>query len=162
MSITLIVNNSPYLYPVTGDEPGWGEGATGWAEEVTDVLNSLLTSDDILQTTFSVNNLVTTDTNIVGLTFNTGTVRAAFVNYSIYRVSDINPSGHAEAGIMTLVYDNSAAALSKWSISVGSISGSAGVTFSITDAGQVQYKSTDIGTTNYVGTMKFNASSLQQ
>lgn len=162
MSITLTVNNTPYDYPSPGDEPGWGEAATGWAEEVTDVLNSLLTTDDILQTAFTVNNNVSTDTNVAGLSFNTGSVRAAFVEYSIYRVSDSTPSGTAEAGLMTLIYDNSAAPGSQWTLTISSVTGNAGVTFTITDAGQIQYQSTDIGSTNYSGLMKFTARALQQ
>lgn len=162
MSKTLTVNNTPYEYPTPGDEPGWGEDATGWAEEVTDVLNSLLGPDDILETTFSVNNDVSTFTNISGLLFNTGSVRAALIEYSIYRISDSNPSGNAESGIMNIVYDNSAASGSQWQLSVGDIVGNSGVVFDITDAGQLQYQSTDIGSLNYSGVMKFKARALQQ
>ena len=162
MAKTLIVNNTSYLYPSPGEDPGWGEEATGWAEEVTDVLSSLLGPDDILETTFNVNNNISVDTNVNGLSFNTGTVRSVNIQYSLYRVSDSTPSGNAESGIISLVYDNSAASGFKWTLTQGGISGNAGVTFTITDAGQVQYKSTDIGSINYSGVMKFKAEALQQ
>jgi len=162
MSTTLIVNNTPFEYPTPGDEPGWGEAATGWAEEVTDVLNSVLGPDDILETTFTVNNSVAVATNVSGLLFNTGTVRAATVEYSVYRISDSNPSGNAESGIMNLIFDNSAAPGFQWTLTIGNIAGNAGINFTITDAGQVQYTSTDIGATNHSGTMHFKARALQQ
>lgn len=162
MSKTLTVNNTPYEYPTPGDEPGWGEDATGWAEEVTDVLNDVLGSDDILETTFTIDNNISTPTNVTGLLFSTATVRAAEIDYSVYRRTDSSTSGNAESGKMTLIYDNDAAPGSKWSLVTYGIAGNAGVNFTITDAGQVQYESTNITGTNYSGTMKFRAKALGQ
>lgn len=158
MSKTLTINNVPYQYPTSGDEPGWGGDATGWAEGVTEVVNNLLGPDDILQTTFNIANNQTTFADITGLAFNSGTVRSAKVEYAIFRISDLNPSGNTETGTMDLVYDNNAG----WSIGVGNIVGNSGVTFDITPTGQVQYQSTDIDTLNYIGVMKFKATALQQ
>lgn len=162
MPITLTVNNIPYEYPIAGDSPGWGQPATDWATEVTLVLNDLLGSNDILETTFNVTNNVTSFTNVNSLVFNTGQVRAAQVAYSVYRTSTLNPSGHTEAGLMTLSYDNLAASGSKWSLVIGNVTGNSGVTFSVTDTGQIQYKSTDIGSAGYSGVMHFKATALSQ
>jgi hypothetical protein len=162
MPITLIINSIPYQYPIPGDSPGWGEGATDWAEAVTEVLNDLVSPTDILQTTFSVANNNTSSANVSGLSFNTGLVRAAFIKYSIYRVSTSNPSGQSEGGEMIAVYDNSAATGNKWSLTQGPVNGNSGITFTMTDNGQVQYTSTDIGTPGYSGIMKFSATTLAQ
>lgn len=162
MPITLIVNNIPYEYPIEGDSPGWGQPATDWATEVTLVLNELLGSSDIIQTPFVINNNVTSFTDILGLSFNTGLVRAANINYSVYRTSTANPSGHSETGVMNIVYDNLAAPGSKWQMVVYGIAGNSGVTFNITDAGQLQYKSSDIGSLGHSGTMHFRAKALNQ
>jgi hypothetical protein len=165
MPIELVVNNISYEYPISGDSPGWGQAATDWATEVTFVLNNLKGPNDILQTSFSspafANNQVT-PADIVGLSFNTGQVRAAFIQYSIYRTSTANPSGNAEAGMLIAVYDNLAGSGSKWSLTAGPISGNSGVTFSMTDAGQLQYTSSDIGATGYSAVMKFSAKALNQ
>ena len=158
MPKVLIVNNTPYNYPTSGDEPGWGGDATGWASGVTEVLNDLLGPDDILETAFNIANNQSSAANVTGLIFNTASVRAAEITYSIYRISDSNPSGFAETGTIKIIYDNNVG----WSISQGAIVGNAGVTFSILADGQVQYTSTDIGSLNYVGTMKFRAKALQQ
>lgn len=158
MSKVLIVNNTPYNFPTSGDEPGWGSDTTGWATAVTQVLNDLLGPNDILETAFNVANNQTSFADVTGLTFNGASVRAANITYSVFRVSTANPSGHTETGTIQIDYDNNLG----WSINQGSILGSAGIEFSITGAGQIQYKSTDINALNYVGTMKFRARALQQ
>lgn len=158
MPKTLIVNNIPYDYPVAGDEPGWGGDATGWAEGVTKVLNNIVGPDDILETSFNIANNQAAAADVTGLVFNAGSVRSAVVQYAVYRISDSNPDGKAETGEMHLILDNNVG----WSLGVGGIIGNAGITFSITAAGQIQYITTDIGSVNYTGIMKFTAKALQQ
>ncbi len=162
MPVTLIVNNTPFEYPVPGDSPGWGQAASDWATAVTSALTDLQSPNDIPQTTFAIQNNLTSFGDITGLSLNTGQVRAAIIDYSVYRVSTSNPSGHAEAGTMSAVYDNSAAAGSKWIISIGEIEGNSGLVFDITDTGQIQYKSSDIGSAGYSGVMHFRAKTLAQ
>lgn len=160
MAKELIVNGQVFGYPESGDEPGWGDSATDWAEEVTNVLGDLAGIDDILQTTFSIANNQSSAANVEGLIFNTGRVRSASIPYTIYRISDANPSGNSETGMISVVYDNDALSGEKWQLSVGDITGLSGVYFSILDSGQIQYTSTDIGTLDYEGTMVFSADSL--
>lgn len=162
MPVTLTVANIPYAYPSPGDSPGWGEAATGWAEGVTLVLDDLLGSNDILETPFTIANNVSSFTNIIGLSFNTGEVRSANITYSIYRTSTANPSGSSESGIINITYDNLAGAGSVWSFIQYGMNGNAGVLFTITDAGQLQYKSSNINSTGYSGTIHFRASVLGQ
>jgi hypothetical protein len=162
MSKTLIVNNIPFQYPTAGDEPGWGNSASAWAEAVTNVLSDLLGPNDILETAFNIANNQSdnsgTNGDVTGLIFNAASVRAANISYSIYRISDSNISGKAETGTIQIVYDNAVG----WIINQGNILGSSGVTFTIMSTGQIKYKSTDIGSTNYNGTLKFRAKTLQQ
>jgi len=155
----LTVNNTTFQYPDPGSEPGWGQDASDWASEVTAVLASLVSSDDILQTSYSINNNVSTPTDVNRLFFNPSTVRAANIQYSVYRISTANPSGHVESGIIYLNYDNAASLGSKWSFTQQK-NGDSGVVFSITDAGQIQYISTDIDSTGYSGVIKFTAKTL--
>lgn len=162
MAVTLVVNNTPYQYPQNQESPGWGEAATDWAIAVTDVLNNVLGPDDILQTIFTVANNVSSFSDITGLSFNTGAVRSAIIEYSVYRTSTANPSGNAESGVISIVYDNAASAGSKWTMTVSNVAGNSGLTLNITDAGQLQYKSTDINATGYAGNMHFRARSLGQ
>ena len=161
MPVTLTVNNIPISYPTPGDGPGWGASATEWANQVTIALQNLQNDTDIPQTTFIVGNNVSSFTNIVGLAFNTGLVRSAIITYSIYRTSISNPSGNAESGEMMIVYDNLAAPGSKWSMIQGPKVGDAGLIFTITDAGQVQYQSSNLGS-GHSGNMHFSAKTLNQ
>jgi hypothetical protein len=156
MPIDLTVNNSVFAYPSPGDEPGWGEPATDWASEVSLVLSTLQNSNDILDTSAIIaNNQTLPNISVTGLLFNSGTVRAAVVNYSI----DIFTSGTelAEVGTLYLIYKNSGTIGSKWSIGRISFGDDAGVTFTMTDAGQIQYTSSNVAGTGYIGTMNFSA-----
>lgn len=162
MSVAIVVNNIPILYPSPGDSPGWGAEATEFAVEVAEVLNNILAPTDITSTSFDIANNTTVFTDILGLNFNTGLVRAAYqIPYAVYRVTDSNPSGHAEVGEIQAVYDNAAASGSKWTWSV-EFTGDSGITFFITDSGQIQYKSTNITGANYAGTINFRANTIPQ
>ncbi len=162
MPISLTVNNVPYQYPTSGDTPGWGGPATDWATQVTFVLNDLQGPTDIVQTTFNIGQHVVSPTDVLGLSFNTGLVRSATIWYSIYRVSASAPYGHSEGGTMNVTYDNSAPTNSKWSLAMGPINGNSGVTFTMTDAGQVQYQSANVAGSGYSGICHFRAKSLGQ
>lgn len=161
MPVTLTVNNIPFEYPIPGDSPGWGQGATDWATEVTLALQDLQGLTDIPQKTFTIQNNITSFIDIAGLTFNTGLVRAAFIEYSVYRTSTGTPSGVSEGGLITIVYDNLAAPGSKWLVAGGPTAGVSGVTFNITDAGQFQYKSSNLGV-GHSANMHFRAKTLNQ
>jgi len=156
---TLIVNNIPFEYPTSGQEPGWGGPATDWATEVTEVLSNIVGPDDILETTFNIANNQSSAQNVTGLVFNIGSVRSAVIEYNVYRTSDTTPNGLLETGEMHIAYNT---ATSSWLLGIGGVVGNSGVNFSITSLGQVQYTSTDIGDTNYSGLMKFSAKAKQQ
>jgi len=161
MAIELIVGGTPYLYPESGEEPNWAVNATDWSIAVTAVLSTIFGPNDILSTSFTIDNNITISTNINGLLFDPGTVRGANVEYTVYRTSTLNPSGNSETGTIYLNYDNSASVGNKWQLGQKKV-GEAGIIFSITDSGQVQYKSTDIGTAGYFGKMTFSAKTLDQ
>lgn len=151
MSVNLTVNGTTFAYPQNGEEPGWGESASAWAEEVTEVLNSVLGTNDIIQTSFNIANNQAAAANVTGLVFNTAAVRAVIVEYSIYRTTNTNEI--AESGLLNAVYKSTAAT---WELSQISV-GDAQVTFSVTSAGQFQYTSTNLAGTGYSGLMKFRA-----
>jgi hypothetical protein len=159
MSISLIINGNTYNYPAPGENPQWGSDASDWAQAVTNVISTLLSPGDILASTFSINNYVTSDANINGLLFDTGTIRAATIDYAVYRISTSSTSGHAETGKIYIVYDDNGSSGSKWSLSQRS-NGDSGVVFNITDNGQFTYKSTDIGSAGYSGSIRFSAKAL--
>lgn len=157
MSIPLTVNGTTYNYPEPGESKGWGEDATAFAEGVTELLSDLKGPNDIVQTTFSLANNQTSPADITGLAFDITQVRSSVINYSIYRVTDSNEL--AESGQIFIVYKNNAAT---WSLARQFFNDDSGITFSITNTGQVQYTSTNVAGTNYSGIINFRASCLNQ
>lgn len=160
MSIPLVVNNKTFDYPVDGEDAGWGGPATDWAVEVTDVLNTILSPGDILETTFNINDNTSISAPIQGLAFDPSLNRSANITYSIYRTSTDTPAGTAETGIIDIIYDNNASTGNKWQM-VQRKNGEAGVVLAISDLGQFSYTSNQInlGAGGYVGVMKFSAKS---
>jgi hypothetical protein len=158
LSIPLTIQNVTFDYPVEGSDPQWGSEAAGWAQAVTNALNTLLAPGDILQTLFNIPDNSSTPSNINGLAFDPSIVRAASIFYSVYRTSIDTPSGNAESGFMNIIYDNNAASGQKWKI-MQYPNGSSGTVFSILDTGQFQFISSqiDMGGGGYSGIMKFSA-----
>lgn len=100
-------------------------------------------------------------TDITGLLLSTSVDRSALIKYSVYRTTATSTSGNAETGTLKLVYDTNAGAGNKWLLSQVA-EGDAGIVFSVTDAGQLQYMSTNIAGASYSGVMKYNVRSLLQ
>ncbi len=156
MAVSLVVNNKTFEYPDVGEEPGWGEDATAWAEEVTSVLETLFGTNDIPNTSFTITNNQSSATNLTGLLFNTAAVRAATIEYAIYRTTNSNEL--AESGEIYIVYKNTAAT---WELTQTK-NDNAGVNLSITNTGQFQYTSSNVSGTSYSGSIRFRAKTIIQ
>lgn len=159
MAISLTVNGVTYEYPSPGENPRWGENSTGWAVEVTNLLNTLAGAGDIIETAFDLSNNQTTFSDITGLFFNPSTIRAATIEYAVHRSTD---SAHAvESGTMLVVYDTDNTATEKWKVAQ-TVNGDAGIEFSVGDSGQFQYKTSNMAGTGHDGIISFKARSLKQ
>lgn len=159
MSVQIVIAGTAYNFPESGDSPNWAPEATDTIVAMAAALSSLISPGDILQTTFTIDNNISVATNINGLLFDSGTVRAANIQYAIYRTSTSTPAGNAETGLIKIIFDDDAASGQKWKISQDK-DGEAGVVISIGDDGQLSYISSDIGSVGYVGTITFAAKSL--
>jgi hypothetical protein len=159
MPIPLTITGTVYQYPVVGEDPGWGEDGTAWAVAVTNALNDLLSPSDILETVFNINHgPLTIPITITGLSFSGLVVRAANVDYVIQRPSGTSPNPIVESGTLYATYD---AGNLTWNLAQKIHDGSSGVTFSITNTGQVQYLCNNVGGTGPVGTITFRAKTLK-
>lgn len=105
------------------------------------------------ETEFTIANNVAVATNVTDLLFDGALNRAFMLDYSIYRQTDTASSAVAQVGQLRGVYNTQS---TTWYLSDDFAGQNAGVTFSITSGGQIQYTSTDIAGANYVGTMKYN------
>jgi len=105
----------------------------------------------VSQTSFTIANNQTA--NITGLVFDPTLFRGIKIEYSIYRQTDTASSGVAQMGQLRFIYNTQAAS---WSMSDDYAGQNAGVEFSITSLGQIQYTSSDITGANYVGVLKYS------
>lgn len=156
MARSITISGTTYSLPDQGDPGPWGDDLSDLVEALATVVDSLSGTGDILNTTFTVANNQSSVANVTGLTFDTGTVRSAIVTYSVYRSTTTTEKG--ETGFLLLTYLSTAAA---WTITRYA-NDDAGLVFTVTDAGQVQYTSDNMSGSSYSGTMKFKASAFTQ
>jgi hypothetical protein len=149
LAVSVTINNKTFNIPSPGEDPGWGEEVTDWIVEANKVIGSLFGPGDILETTANLADNQSIAATVVGLAFDSGVLRSAKVEYAINRVDIF------ETGTISLIYDQDAA---DWLMSQESTS-DAGVSFSVTSTGQLQYTSSSTGNT---GTIKFTAEGLSQ
>ena len=153
MAVTLVVNNTPFDYPEQGEQAPNGEAQTGWATEVTKVLNSLSGPSDILETSAIINNNVTSPTVIPGLFFDPATVRSFSVKCSVYRSASTSEISEE----ITLVGLFTGA--NGWLLQQDGI-GDAGISIDILSSGQMTYTSTDFVGAPYAGICKFRGTGI--
>lgn len=91
MAIQLTVNNIPFDYPEQGEQQPWGEAASGWATEVTNVLQTLKGSSDLLETQVSIYPNKTKE-SILNFFFDPIVVRSFSVRGFIYISDSISES----------------------------------------------------------------------
>jgi hypothetical protein len=140
MAKNLQIGSNIYSYPEEGENPGYGEDATAWAEAVTDALQNVQGPNDILATSSTLTNNQATPADINDLTFNTGAVQYTFIEYLIKRVYDSGVTTVVESGQIFGNYDGSTFVMTRKADG----SAEAGIEITVTNAGQFQYTSTDL------------------
>lgn len=135
MAKLLQVGNQTFEYPEQGTELPWGEDATGWAEAVTEALQTVQGPNDKLKTEVTLANNQTTPTDISGLSFNVAAILAVTIEYYVERIYDGGATQIGESGVIRAYYDGT-----DFNISVQATE-DAGVDITATNAGQFQYTS---------------------
>lgn len=90
---------------------------------------------------------------VAGLSFNSVTEKAASMLFSLVRRTDTPAEQFNEVGEIRIIHD---AENSLWKIDWSSSFDDAGVTFSITAGGQIEYVSTNLAGASYAGELKVN------
>lgn len=148
MSITVSVKNQTFTIPESGNRQ-WGEETTGWISAISLAVSDLTVTGDIKLISVSVANNQAATANVENLRFENSQTRHAIVEYGVYRIT--SGSEVSQAGQLFLTYKSSAAT---WEIEDHTV-GDAGMVFTITTAGQIQYTSTNMAGTGYQGKMSF-------
>lgn len=149
MAVRVTIKGRPFLIPQR-KERGWGDEVTNWAVTISKAVDDLTVAGDIKLITVTVNNDQDVAIAVPNLRFDTVTTRHAIVDYAVYRIKGTEEL--SQAGQLYLTYKSSAGT---WEIADNTV-GDAGIVFTITPQGQVQYTTTDltaVGT--YTGKMSF-------
>lgn len=155
----VVLRGTTYKVPKPDCNPSWGEELNDYLLALGDAFATLVGPGDIEQTEAIIVNNQVSSANVIGLSFDNATVRSAFIDYAIYR--ETSTTVQTEEGTMILGYDATRPVGLNWELQRECINDS-GVEFTVTDAGQVQYTSDNMGGSNYNGTVRFRARSIIQ
>jgi hypothetical protein len=156
MSKIVVIGSQEFELPEQGQNPDYGSELTDFFVAVADALESVQGQDDILLTTATISNNVSVFTSIPGFSFSTASVRSIECSYIVERTTSSPAQKFVESGTIIGNYDGA-----NWLISSNFV-GEAGVTFSISAAGQMQYRSTLVNGSNYIGTIRFKAKTVSE
>ena len=147
----LIVGTESFDFPLEGENAGYGESVSDWAQAVTDSLTTVLQPNDIVRTSASILNNVLIATPVAGFLFDSSEVVSINAEFTVTRTTDFPAVTLVQSGIIEGNYDGST-----WIITIRSVR-DAGVLFDITNSGQVTYTSSLMTGTNYSGEILFKA-----
>lgn len=163
MSVTINIKGTQIDFPSSGESPNWAPAVIEFAQTVEDAIASAVGQYDIPNKTFTlVNPVDTTPLAITDLSFPTSAVRAAFVKYSVIRITTntgFPPAGgvtKTETGNIMVVYDGS-----NWTLGRDYV-GDANCAFDITSSGQIRITTTALTGTYTSGKVSFSAQALVQ
>lgn len=157
----ITILGTPVDFPDTGNSPLWSDAIVQFAQLVELALSGLVTAGDLGKEYFPLNagHNPVSSLSITGFQFDPATVRSAYPRYYVYRKTDTVEV--VEAGVIYMTYNPSNPVNSKWEVSVQRI-GSASVTITVTDMGQVQMTLGTLAGTNHEGKVGFVAQTLAQ
>ncbi len=155
-----IIAGTPIDFPDSGSSPDWSPAVISFAQAVTNALNTVVGTYNVAPQTqdISVYN-PGTSVDITNLNFSTALIRAVFISYAIYRTT--SSANADEAGTLVAVYNPNNPATHLWEMSQSSV-GHGGISFYMTDTGQLQFTTTALSGTGHTGTISFAANVLLQ
>jgi hypothetical protein len=156
----LVINGTAIDFPDSGTDPNWAEAVIQFATQTQNALEKIgLPSDVSPQTLIISADNPGTNVPISSLAFSILTVRAVFVKYAVYRTT--STSTVYEAGELVAVYNPNGSLGSLWELQREFV-GNADITFTMTDAGQIEFSTTALSGLNHYGILSFSASTLTQ
>jgi len=177
MSVQIIVNNTVIDFPSSAQSPNWAPALVEFAQVVEASLSGIVGPYDVAPQVMDIANdgaEHTVQTPAASLSFPTATVRSATIRYSVYRTNTANQT-HAEAGMMTVVYNTKNLSWEMERDFTGNGTGglditpvggagatTSGITFRIDSTGQIYYTAATLSSPGYVGKLSFAAQALLQ
>lgn len=149
-------------FPDSAQSPNWAEPIIQFAEAVAQALSTVTGPFDVPPQIYTLISNGNTDIALPSLTFPTADVRGAIIDYTVYRSSSgVGAVTLSDVGTLYINYNPNGPTGHKWDIS-NEHNTLTGVTFSITDQGQVEFSSTVISGSSAVGFIGYTAKALQQ
>jgi hypothetical protein len=157
----LTIQGTPIDFPDDGNSPDWAGTVIQFAQAVTLALSGLTSPGDLGKNYFPLTSAQNPVTNlaITGFVFDPTSLRSVYARYYVFRTTDMVTV--AEAGTFTMVYNPTNPTGSMWETSQSFV-GNAQVTFTVTDAGQVEITTETLAGSNHSGTVGFVAQVLSQ
>lgn len=159
MSVTITIQGTPIEFPSSGESPNWAPAVIEFAQATEQALLSAVGPYDIAPRVFNLISDINNNLDITDLNFPTSAVRAGYINYTVFRTSDLET--RSEVGNIICVFDSSKPVNKKWTIS-RDYTGDADCTFKVTDDGQVLITTIALSGTYVSGKVSFSAQALQQ
>ena len=160
MSISITIAGTTIEVPNTSENPNWGPAMVAFFKAVESAFSSAIGPYDIPAQVYNIDgptfNPTISPESISNLKFSSSTVRAAFIDYTVYRNADDVTDAVIEAGKIIVMYNTDT---SIWSMGRDKI-GNAKIDFSIDTLGQVQFTTTAVGSIGPVGEISFKATTL--
>lgn len=155
MAIQVTINGSQYTLNQQGDPAPWGNDQQELIQALIAVASASTSAGDILPSTFTLANNVTSPTPISSLVFDQSVVRSAIIQFSVDRSTATQEL--TEAGYLYITYNSTT---NSWSHSQDSV-GNSQLLFDVT-AGQVTYTCSNLTGGSYAGKLGFSARAFAQ
>jgi hypothetical protein len=159
MPFLITINGTPIEFPSDADSPDWSAGIIQFAQVVALALNTNSSSSNIPAQVFTIDNF----NGVVGqpiqnLAFNPSLVRAAFIDYAVFRqTTGAGASTVYEVGTLNIIFNGTS-----WEMYRNFTGNETGMVFSISNGGQVSFTNTTITGSNHTGQLSFSATTLLQ
>lgn len=160
MSQDITIGGNVISFPSSGEPADWSQPIIDFATDVQNALSGVVGPSDISPQSYDISTFNgVSNQNIPALTFSTSTVRSAVIQYAVYRTT--NTSNAVESGMLTIYFNTNNGTGQKWEM-VREYQGDGLTTFSISDAGQVQFSNTTLSGSSHSGKLSFSAKCLLQ
>lgn len=139
MSVIIEIQGTPIEFPSTGESPNWAPAVIQFAQSVEGALSLVVNASDVPpQVQFISRDGTTEFRTIKNLEFDSGVVRAAYINYSLFFRQNTGTIA-SESGTMTLLYDGTIWQLMREFVGEATVNGVL-TEFDVNASGQVRIR----------------------
>lgn len=151
----IIFAGTTVAFPDSGSSPNWSGAVIQAMQLISEALAISSGPFDIPPQNYVMTANVNSNVDIPNLSFPVTDVSGAIVFYTVGRHTD--SVAVSQTGFLLLNYDSSRGVGLKWQVMDQFTNSGAQITFSMTDVGQVQFSTTSISGSNFVGHIQFRA-----